>query len=239
MKNLLVSAGLLLNTYQSKAQAVIASDSSLLASAVRTASQRYLAEAPASRLLNGVAYANSAPAYVTGRPYFQTSDSRPGTLDYDGQHFVGVPLLYEQVLDQVLLYGPAQAAPLQLIRQKVQAFELAGHRFVRLPADSAGVLAEGFYDLVADGPTQLLVKRAKKLEAATGGYSIKGEYEEKTRFFVQQHGRYYELNTLKQTLAVLADRKPEMQAYVRDNRFDSREEALTALVKQYNSLKKP
>jgi hypothetical protein len=64
-----------------------------------------------------------------------------------------------------------------LIRQKVQSFELADHRFVRLPADSADMLTEGFYDLAVDGPSPLLVKRSKKHEASTGAYTLKGEYE--------------------------------------------------------------
>ena len=239
MKTLLLSLGALLGGYQAHAQQQATSDTMLLASAVRAAHHRYAAAAPSSRLVNGVSYANNRPAYVTGRPFFQSNDPQPGTLDYDGQHFAGVQLLYEQVLDQVLLYGPAQAAPVQLIRQKVQAFELAGHHFVRLPADSAGVRAEGFYDLVVDGPAQLLVKRAKKLEATTGGYGLKGEYEEVTRYFVQQHAHFYEVNTPKQALAVLADKKTEMQAYARGNRFDSKEAALTALVRQYNTLITP
>jgi hypothetical protein len=238
MKTLLLSAGVLLGSYHVHAQTAT-SDTTLLASTVRAARQRYSATAPASRLVNGVAYENNRPAYVTGRPFFQSNAPQPGTLDYDGQHFVGVQLLYEQVLDQVLLYGPAQAAPVQLIRQKVRAFELAGHQFVRLPADSAGVLAEGFYDLVVDGPAQLLVKRAKKLEATTGGYGLKGEYEEVTRYFVQRHAHFYEINSPKQALAVLADKKAEMQAYARSNRFDSKEASLTALVRQYNTLITP
>jgi hypothetical protein len=236
MKMLLLSAGILLSGYKSEAQIIATNDSTMLSNAVQIASQRYITEAPVSRLVNGVAYATIAPSYVTGRPFFQTSDPRPGTLDYDGQHFAGVPLLYEQVQDQVLLYGPSQATPLQLIRQKVQAFELAGHRFVRLPADSAGVVTEGFYDLAVNGPAQLLVKRGKKLEAATGGYTLKGEYEEVTRYFVQRHAQFYEINSVKQALAVMVDKKAEMQAYARGNRFDSREAALTALVRQYNTL---
>ncbi len=216
-----------------------ASDSSQLNQAVRAARQRYQAAAPTARLVNGVAYANNRPSYVTGRPFFLSSDPQPGVLDYDGQHVAGVALLYEQVLDQVLLYGPAQAAPIQLVRQQVQGFELAGHRFVRLPADSAGVLAEGFYDLVVDGPARLLVKRGKKLEAATGGYGLKGEYEEVTRFFVQRRAHFYEISTPRQALAVLADQKGEMQAYARGNRFDSKEAALVALVRQYNALATP
>ncbi|RZK54637.1 MAG: hypothetical protein EOO59_11270 [Hymenobacter sp.] len=239
MRILLLSAAALLGSYRAEAQALATSDTSLVASAVRAARQRYLSATPEPRLINGVAYANNRPAYVTGQPFFQASDPQPGTLDYDGQHFVGVPLLYEQVLDQVLLYGPAQAGPLQLIRQRVQGFELAGHRFVRLPADSAGVLAEGFYDLVVDGPAQLLVQRGKKLEATTGGYGLKGEYEETTHFFVQRRTRLHEINSPKQLLALLADKKTEMQAYARGNRFDSREAALTGLVRQYNILVKP
>lgn len=239
MKAALLITGILVGGFRAEAQLAAASDSSLLASAVQAARQRYLADAPASRLLNGVAYATNAPSYVAGRPYFQTSDPRSGTLDYDGQHFEEVALLYEQVQDQVLVYGPAQAGPMQLIRQKVSGFELAGHRFVHLPADSAGVLAEGFYDQVVAGPARLLVKRGKKLEATTGGYGLKGEYEEVTRFFVQHHAHLYEINTPKQVLAVLADKKAEMQVYARGNRFDSKEATFTALVRQYNTLATP
>lgn len=226
---------MLLGSYWARAQEVAATDSSLLAGARQAAAQRYLADAPASRLVNGVAYANNRPTYVTGWPFFQSSDPQAGTLDYDGQHFVGVSLLYEQVQDQVLLYGPAQAAPMQLIQQKVRSFELAGHRFVRV----AGGLADGFYDLVVDGPTQLLVKRGKKLEAATSGYNLKGEYEEVTRYFVQQRAQFHEINSPKQLLTLLGDKKAEMQAYARGNRFDSREAALAGMVRQYNALAKP
>lgn len=233
----------LLSTYYVEAQAVATPNTSLVASAVRAASQRYRAAAPESRLVNGTAYASNVPSYVRGRPFFLSVDPQPGTIDFDGQHFANVELLYEQVQDQVLLYGPAQAAPVQLPRQKVQAFELAGHRFVHLPADSAGVLAEGFYDLVVDGPAQLLVKRTKKLDASTGGYELKGGYEDKTQFFLQRQGRFYAVNSLKQALVALDDQKPEMQAYARRNRLrfstDRREASLVALAKQYNSLIRP
>jgi len=53
MKKLLLSAGMLLACYQTEAQVVPASDSSLLASTVRMATRRYLTTAPESRLING------------------------------------------------------------------------------------------------------------------------------------------------------------------------------------------
>lgn len=242
MKALVLGAGALLVSHWASAQVVAANDSSLLANAVAVARQRYLAAGLEPRLVNGVAYASKPLSYVSGRPFFQSSNPQPGALDYEGRHYEGVPLLYEQVLDQVLLYGPAQAAPVQLVRQQVRSFELAGHRFVWRPANAASGLAEGFYDLVADGPAQLLVKRGKKLEAATGGYQLKGEYEEVTRFFVARGGHFYEANSLKDALAALADKKTEMQTYARENRLrlttDRREVALTALVRQYNALTK-
>jgi hypothetical protein len=240
MKTLLLSISALLTCFEAEAQTLTSPDSSLLAGPVQAARQRYVVDAPESRLLNGIAYVNHVSGSVRGRPFFQTGEPQAGKLDYDGQLFTGVPLLYEQVQDQVLLYGPAQAGPLQLVRQKVRAFELAGHRFVRLPTDSAGVVREGFYDLVVDGPAQLFVKRTKKVQAATGGYSLTGEYEEKTQFFVWRNKIFYEINTLKQTLAALSDRKAQIQAYARENRLryvtEDREASLTALVKHYNTL---
>ncbi|TPG71820.1 hypothetical protein [Hymenobacter nivis] len=240
MKKMLLSVGMLVAACNAEAQTVAAGDTSLLLSAVRAARQRYRATAPEPRLVNGVAYGNNAPSYVAGRPFFLSSEPQPGTLDYDGQHFAGVALLYEQVQDQVLLYGTAQAEPVQLIRQQVRGFELAGHRFVHLPADAAGVVAEGFYDVVVAGPAQLLARRTKKLEASTGGYSMKGEYEEITRFFIQRPAGFYEVATLRQVLGALADKQTELQAHARRNHLrlaaDSREASLAALVKEYNYL---
>jgi hypothetical protein len=239
MRLLLLGAITLLAICQAQAQTAVASDSSLQR-AVQAARQRYLVGAPAPRLYNGVAYVSAAPANLTGQPFYQTSTPQPATLHYDGQEFANVRLLYEQVQDQVLLYDSTQVSPLQLIRQQVQSFELLGHRFVWLPDAPAGGLAEGFYDLVVDGPAQLLVKRSKKIEAATGGYSLKGTYEEKTQFFIQRQGKFYVLTTLNQALKALADKKLDMQAYSRENRLryvaESREESLSALVKRYNLL---
>lgn len=115
MKRLLLSAGALLGLYKADAQVIGSNDSSQVTLAMQIARQRHLATAPESRLINGVAYANNRPSYVTGQPFLGGSAPQPSTLDYDGQHFAGVQLLYEQVLDQVLLYGSVQAAkPVQL-----------------------------------------------------------------------------------------------------------------------------
>lgn len=240
MKLLLLSAVVLLSSYQATAQLVVASDSSLLASAVQAARQRYLSRAPESRLLNGVAYGNPAPAYVTGRPFYPAAEPQTGRVDYDGSSFDGVLLQYEQVQDQLLLYSAAQADPVQLIRQYVSSFDVGGHHFVNLFPGKGSALSEGFYDVVVTGPAQLLVKRAKKLEATTGGYGLKGEYEDVTRYFVRRQENFYEVTNLKQTLEALVDKKAQIQAYARDNRLrlttDSREDTLTKLVLHYNTL---
>jgi hypothetical protein len=240
MKALLLGAAALLSSYQVVGQAATPQDYSLLASAVQAARQRYLSNAPESRLINGVAYGNTAPSYVTGQPFYLANKPQSGRLEYDGQSFEGVLLQYEQVQDQVLYYSAEKADPIQLIRQQVSSFEVAGHHFVYLPSDKASGLSDGFYDLVVAGPAQLLVKRAKKLEATTGGYGLKGEYEEVNRYFIRRQEHFYEVTTLKQALAALADKKLEIQAYARDNRLrlttDSRELALSKLVQQYNAL---
>jgi hypothetical protein len=239
MKMLLLGAALL-SSYQVVGQVATVPDSSLLASAVQAARQRYLSNAPESRLMNGVAYGNTAPSYVTGRPFYLANEPQNGRLEYDGQSFEGVLLQYEQVQDQVLYYSAEKADPVQLIRQHVSSFELAGHHFVYLPTDKASGLSDGFYDLVVTGPSQLLVKRAKKLEATTGGYGLKGEYEDVTRYFIRRQEHFYEVTTLKQVLVALADKKTEIQAYARDNRLrlttDSREATLSKLLQQYNTL---
>jgi hypothetical protein len=209
--------------------------------AVGRAAQRYAASMQAeSHLLNGREYVNPAPTYVVGQPFFESSRPQRGTITYDGNYFERVPLLYEQAQDQVVLFDSVRNVNIQLVSDKVADFTLGSHRFLRVRADSAAALPTGFYELLVDGPARLLARRTKTATKVVSGQGITGEYEPTIRFFVQRQNRYYPVAKLGQVLAVLPDKKSELQQFARSKQLKfkdaSREASLAQLLQHYAEL---
>jgi hypothetical protein len=193
-----------------------------------------------SRLHNGLEYVNQTPAYFVGTPFFSSALPQRGSIAYDGGYYERVPLLYEQHQDQVLLFDSVKNVKIQLISSRVTAFTLGKSQFVRLPADSLGVLTPGFYEVLVAGPAQLLARRVKRAEKTSTGRELTGQYVVQDRFYVHRGHQYTEVAKLSQLLNALPDQKPALQklARSRDLKFKeaNREAALADLVRAYNEL---
>lgn len=220
-----------------------AADSSQLRLAVQAATQRYYAAVgPESRLLSGTDYINRAKPYMQGSPFFPSPEIMEGSLQYDGFHFEAVPMRYDCQHDQVVVQPPSRAIALQLVPEKVSAFTLDGHHFVRLVTDSVASpqVRTGFYDLLADGPARLLARHTKRSYEQPTQRGMEGSFVETVRFFVQQHDTYQEVAKLKDVTALFPVHKAELQKFARSQRLSFkegyRERALTALVAYYNTL---
>ncbi|QKG53794.1 hypothetical protein [Hymenobacter sp. BRD67] len=222
------------------AQGLVRHDSGVSASIARANELYTAATQDESRLLNGGEYLNLAPSYITGTPFLQSDKLHRGTIDYDGRSFTQVPLQYEQNQDQVLAFDSVRGVTIQLIREKVRFFAFDNYHFVWLPADSAGTLAAGFYDLKLDGPARLLVRRTKIITKSAAGRGLSGKFVEETRFFVQHQGSTYRVAKLGQLVSLFASKKAELQKYARANALkfnpESREASLVQLVSYYNEL---
>lgn len=140
------------------------------ASAVGWATQRYAASTRTeSHLLNGIEYVKLTPTYVVGHLFFYLTAPSGGTVDYDGNRCARVPLLYEQVQNQVILFDPVRNVNIQLVGTKITSFTLGSHRFVKLRADPVRALSTGFYEVLVGGSARLLVRRAKTAVKAVAG----------------------------------------------------------------------
>lgn len=234
----------LVDPWQAAAQAFVKADSLALASAVALARQPYtLATQAEARLVSGTEYVNYSRPNASGHQFFQSATAQPASLDFDGQLFTDVPLLYDLKRDKVLMPLEGRNATVQLLAEKVRAFAFGGHQFVRIvSADTAAAAAvpTGYYDLLLAGNSSLLARRTKReVQESTAGHLV-FSYEEKTRLFVQRSGTLSEVATLKNILGVLPEHKAELQKFARSNhlRFNDehREESAIALLRYYNTL---
>jgi hypothetical protein len=221
----------------------LAADSSQLRLAVRAATQRYAAAVGAeTRLLSGTDYSNRAKPYMTGSPFFPSPEVKAGSLRYDGFAFEAVPMRYDCYLDRVVVQPSSRAIALLLVPEKVAAFALDGHQFVRLVTDSVAnpQVRTGFYELLADGPARLLARHTKRAYEQPTQRGMEGSFVETVRFFVQQHDAYQEVARLKDVTALFPTRKAALQKFARGQHLSFkegyREKSLTALVTYYNGL---
>lgn len=206
--------------------------------------QLYAAADPVPALLySGPEYVDYAMRYGArvGHQFFLVPEPQPGSVVYNQQPFDNLLLRYDVVLGQLVLNQPTSPLTLRLVNEKLARFTVDGHRFERLQADStAGLLTTGFYEVLADGPVRLLVRRAKRLQERIENRMVKAEFIPTDRLYAYKQGRYYALNSKSAVLQLLADREPEVRAYQRQHKLKLRrklfENVTWALITYYNQL---
>ena len=218
-----------------------------LPAAAEALQKEYAASAIVQPIIyNGPEYADYIRKYHTrtGHPYFLQPELQPGTANYNNRDFGGLQIQYDLVLDRVVLAQPNNPLRMRLLDEKVGSFSVGSHRFVRLVADSASadIIRTGYYELLADGPVQVLAKRSKTLYEHLNQPYIDVSFVETNRLYMQKAGRYHYVRSKGAALRLLADHGQEMQQYLKEHplRFDkaSRENSVAELARHYNDLSK-
>ena len=116
-----------------------------------------------SPLYNGSVYAAYEYNFKTGTPYFPTINFSKGSVVYDGITFDSLSLLYEDL--RQLLITKRESLLLQLVNERISAFIISGHSFIRLVADSTnkGISRTGFYEVLYPGKSQALKETLKSI----------------------------------------------------------------------------
>jgi hypothetical protein len=211
--------------------------------------QQYLTSFPQHpQLLNGPEYVNYTLRYHahTGHQFFLVSEKQAGSVHYNKHDFGHVYLLYDLVLDQLVLSDISSPLMLSLIHERVREFTIGNHRFIRLVADSTlgKVVRPGYYEtLLSDGgakPVQVLAKRVKSLQEHVTQQHVDVEFITTDRFYLYKAGRYYPVSSKSSVLGPLADHGKELQQFVQAHqlRFKkaTREASVVQLVTYYNTL---
>src|SRR5882762_9573262 len=165
-----------------------APDSVFLLSAVKNAHELYTRSlGVGSHLLNGVQYKeHNANFDDVGHPYFESDDWVEGSVNYDGELYEDVAILYDLVSEKVVIEHPYAGIKLELISEKIDYFSLPGHRFVRLDADTMknSSIRTGFYDVLYDGRVKFYVKRHKEKKEEIAQGEIQVEFIEIDRLYI-------------------------------------------------------
>lgn len=192
-----------------------------------------------SRLYNGVEHLGYS-FKIKGHAYFLQRELQTGAIVYDGLEFVNVPMIYDLLKDQVVIQHFNGFTKIGLVQEKVAAFTLNGHHFIRLDSLLGPPIITGYYDEAYTGRLKVLVKRGKYVEETIKD-EIEREFIQKDLYFIQKEGAYHAINSYKGLLALLKDRSKEVRQYLRKNRIKYRKGPENAILKAtayYDSLNK-
>jgi hypothetical protein len=197
-----------------------------------------------SQLFNGPEYVDYAKRYQKniGHQFFLSPEQAQGSVFYNDHYFPGLPLVYDIVLEQIILQQPGSPLRLRLVNEKVRSFSLADHHFIRVEADSAtgDVIRTGFYEVLVDSTVQVLAKRSKQQKERINEGKTRLEFTPADKLFLKKAGTYYSINSRGALTRLLADRGKEVQQYIRANKLKfrkgTREADIVQLTRYYNGL---
>lgn len=175
-------------------------------------------------------------------PFFATDDWTSGSLDFMGSAYNNVPLLYDLTADKLITELHHNGTPISLPSEKVTAFFLSDHTFKWLKKDSVnqGLPVSGFYDIIYQGPSAVIVRREKNLQKPIHAGQVVIYYEEKTRYYIRNNGKYFPIKSTASILNIFQDQKRALKEYLNENRKQiktDREAAFVMMAKFHDTLK--
>lgn len=167
-------------------------------------------------------------------PYFLTYSWSKGEIEYQGEWYYDVSMLYDIHRDKLIIQHYSGAS-IELVNQKISAFNFQGRHFKRFPDSESGQFKEGFYEVLYDGETKLLAKRAKlKLNQ---GLQVNIEYKPEDILFLVKDQSFFRVRSKKSVLLVLSDQKQNLKKYIRTSGLNfnhDREGAIRKVLQFYD-----
>jgi hypothetical protein len=190
-----------------------------------------------SRLFNGTEHRDYL-AQSDENPYFNIDDWQYGFIYYDDVRYDSVAMFYDLSRDQVITEHMLTGAKIELIAKKISSFQMDGHLFERLYKDSAGVISEGFYERLYNGPTKVYVRRTKQLSSRPSGNELVYTFDQRNRIYLKKGNHYYPVKTKKSVFRVLGDKKPALRAMLKNEEIKfkvAREHGIVRMAQTYDS----
>lgn len=188
---------------------------------------------PETDLYRGPEYVDYAYQIKEGHPYFEDSIIE-GSIVYNKVLYQHVALIYDMVLDLVVIKDPYEVWKIGLNRQHVDSFTIETHRFIRI-GDSLNPTAprNGFYEQLYRGRLRLLKKQVKSIQQQAS--FLNNGFEQYTLtsvfYYLKAGDNYYPVNNQRSLLSALKDKNREVKKFIRSNHLSMRKDKENTLVK--------
>ena len=173
-------------------------------------------------LYNGTIFINRYRTIGEKHRFFEVEDFLEGSVTYDGNNYYDLQMQYDVYQDQLIVklkQGYADIA-LQLIKDKVDAFEIGKTPFVRVANDSMKQIgSDGFYEVLLQDPKITLLKKHSKgrQKRVRNGQSYY-DFVSKVNYVVYYKEEYYPAKSKSDVLDVFPELKQDINDYYSSSR---------------------
>lgn len=185
-----------------------------------------------SPIYNGSLYRTYDLNFREGSPYFLGDKATPGgSVVYDSMLFTNIRLIYED-LRQILVVED-EGFKLQLVNERVSAFTIDGHHFVRIYPGSmySGLPDSGYFELRYPGVTSVLKWTKKKLrEDLSVSQGLSRYVDETDSYYIYVGKRWIYIKSKKDFLQILSDHRKEVQRFMKKNNLNYRKDRDNTIV---------
>jgi hypothetical protein len=185
-----------------------------------------------SPIYNGSLYRGYDVNFQGGSPYFLSDKATPGgSVVYDSMLFTNVRLVYDD-LKQILV-AEDEGFKLQLVNERVSAFTIGGHHFVRVfPASLyKGLPDSGFSELIYPGTTSVLKWTKKQIREDISVSEGLSRYVDKAdTYFIYVGKKWNYIRSRKNFLQILNDHRKEVQRFIKKNNLNYRKDQENTII---------
>lgn len=191
-------------------------------------------------LINGREYNRYTIFFTRGIPYFKTDSLTAGSIEFDQKKYENIPLLYDQVMDEVVINNYDRSAFVRLVRPRVQRFSVLGSSFINLNRVDKKI-TDGYYEILYEGKIKLYKKDKKEIiNDARMGQDIRKVIKSTVNYYVYRNGKYSNIGSVNSLINALGDQEEELKQFAKKNKKKYRDTgtdiALAEVAAYYDQL---
>lgn len=192
--------------------------------------------ASSSSLFNGSEYAMYDNGY-SGHPFFGSKEFTPATIFYNGISYQNVPLLFDIVLNEIVIKDYTESYFIRLQSDRISSFSIADHHFSYMEALSP-IMDAGFYEVLFLGKAEAYSKR-KKIIITAKASSDNSSFIAADLFYIKVDTEIYSVASTSGLLKAFAKKKNEIKTFMVNNKINFKKDPESAILltcQFYNSL---
>jgi hypothetical protein len=162
--------------------------------------------------------------------FFENKKWTKGVIEYDGQQFDSISMLYDIVRDEVIIKH-FNGDNLLLQPAKVRQFTIFNHHYQRLTSgvDIEPEMKTGFYDLLYNGESKALVRRTKQRQEKIVDKRIITLFPPKDFYYIRKDGHYHAVRSKKSVMTLFPENQKLLRKALREHNIRFRKERETAI----------
>jgi len=191
-------------------------------------------------LINGREYNRYTKVFARGIPYFKTDSLTVGSIEFDGKKYENIPLMYDQVMDELVINNYDRSNFVRLVRPRVQRFTVLGSSFISLNRGDKK-LTDGYYEVLYEGKIKLYKKEKKEIiDDVRMGQDIQKVIKSSINYYLYKNGKYSSVGSVSSLISALDDKEEELKQFAKKNRRKYRDTgtdvAFTEITSYYDQL---